>query len=92
MKLIFQDEEFSFQLLRAIGYSYYGGADIGECLSTAYRIREGDFESWYKEWLNTADRVKSYADNSLSKGHKISARDAYLRCQTIIEPQNSFFI
>jgi predicted alpha/beta-fold hydrolase len=80
MKLIFQDEEFSFQLLRAIGYSYYGGADIGECLSTAYRIKEGDFESWYKEWLNTANRVKSYADNSLSKGHKISARDAYLRC------------
>lgn len=79
MKLIFQDEEFSFQLLRAIGYSYYGGSDIGECLSTAYRIKEGDFESWYEEWLTTADRVKSYADNSLSKGHKISAREAYLR-------------
>lgn len=51
MKLIFNDPAFSFQLLRTIGSAYYEGADIGECLSTAYRIKEGDFESWYAEWL-----------------------------------------
>ena len=79
MNLIFQDQEFSFQLLRAISYSYYGGADIGECLSTAYRIKEGDFESWYAEWLKTADRVKKEGDNSLSNKDKVSSREAYLR-------------
>ena len=42
MKIVFQDPTFSLQLLRAIGESYYKSADIGECLSTAYRIREGD--------------------------------------------------
>jgi hypothetical protein len=60
MKLIFNDPAFSFQLLRVIGSSYYCGADIGECLSTAYRIIECDFESWYGEWYKTAGRVRKY--------------------------------
>ncbi|MFL6320443.1 MAG: alpha/beta hydrolase family protein [Nitrososphaeraceae archaeon] len=79
MKIVFQDPTFSLQLLRAIGETYYKGADIGECLSTAYRIKEGDFESWYTEWLNTAQRVHKYAENSLAAGYKISAHEAYLR-------------
>ncbi len=79
MKIVFQDPTFSLQLLRVIGETYYKGADIGECLSTAYRIKEGDFESWCQEWLKTAERVRRYADESLALGHKVSAREAYLR-------------
>ncbi len=79
MKLIFRDPLFSFQLLRAIGSSYYGGADVGECLSTAYRIIEGDFESWYREWHRTGERVRRYGDESLRLGHRLSACQAYLR-------------
>jgi dipeptidyl aminopeptidase/acylaminoacyl peptidase len=79
MKIIFSDPTFSSQLLRTIGETYYKGADIGECLSTAYRIKEGDFESWHTEWLKTAKRIHSYADESLANGHIISARDAHLR-------------
>ena len=79
MKIVFQDPTFSLQLLRAIGETYYKGADIGECLSTAYRIKEGDFESWYTEWLKTANRLHKYAEDCLAAGHKVSAREAYLR-------------
>jgi pimeloyl-ACP methyl ester carboxylesterase len=79
MKIVFQDPTFSLQLLRTIGATYYKGADIGECLSTAYRIKEGDFESWHQEWLKTAERVNKYADESLAAGHTVSAREAYLR-------------
>jgi alpha-beta hydrolase superfamily lysophospholipase len=79
MKLVFQDQLFSFQLLRGLGHTIYGGADIGECLSTAYRITEGDFESWYTEWSRTADRVRTQADHSLAHGHIVSAREAFLR-------------
>ena len=79
MKIVFNDPAFSFQLLRVIGSSYYGGADIGECLSTAYRIKEGDFESWYNEWNTTAKRVEKYADDCLSLHHTLSAQQAYLR-------------
>jgi pimeloyl-ACP methyl ester carboxylesterase len=79
LKIVFKDPTFSSLLLRTIAETYYRGADIGECLSTAYRIKEGEFESWYEEWLNTAKRVHSYADDCTAKGHTISARDAYLR-------------
>jgi len=79
MQIIFRDRAFSFELLRTLGTVYYGGADIGECLSTAYRVKEGDFESWYTEWHRTADRVCKYGDECLSLGHKVSARQAYLR-------------
>ena len=79
MKIVFNDPIFSSQLLRTIGETYYKGADIGECLSTTNRIREGDFESWHAEWLKTAKRIHGYANESLAKGHTIAARDAYLR-------------
>jgi len=78
-KLVFQDPAFSYQLVRAIGHTYYGGADIGECLSIAHRIKEADFESWYEEWLKTADRICEIANNCLADGHRVSARETYLR-------------
>lgn len=79
MKLIFSDQTFSFELLRTLSYAPYGGADIGECLSTAYRIEEGNFESWYTEWYKTAERIHALADESLSLGKRVSARESYLR-------------
>lgn len=79
MKIFFNDSTFSSQLLRTLGSAYYKCADIGECLSTAYRVKEGDFESWHSEWFKTAERVRKYASESLSKGHFTSAREAFLR-------------
>ena len=57
MKFVFQDPTFSLQLLTAMGETFYKCADIGECLSTAYRIKEGDIESWYKKKKKTANRI-----------------------------------
>ena len=82
----------SSQLLRTIGATYYKGADIGECLSTAYRIKEGDFESWHMEWLKTANRVHEYAEDCLAKGHKVSAREAYLRASNYWGSANSKYL
>ncbi len=79
MKIVFNDPTFSSLLLRTIAETYYKVADIGECLSTAYRIKDGDFESWYEEWLKTAKRIHTYADDCVSKGHTTSAREAFLR-------------
>ncbi|MBP2133966.1 pimeloyl-ACP methyl ester carboxylesterase [Methanomicrobium sp. W14] len=79
---IFGDKEFNFQFLRTIGASYSGEADIGECLSTASRITEGDFESWYREWNKTADAIRDAGDESLAAGHRRSAMEAYYRAAT----------
>ena len=75
----FDNELFDSQLLRILGHIYDKGADIGECLSTAYRITDGDIESWYREWHHTAARVEKDAESSQGKGQNISARDGFLR-------------
>jgi esterase/lipase len=80
MRFIFDtDEAFSFETLRAVSYTAYGGADIGEVMTTAARITPGDWESWYREWRALADRIATIADKSAADGHAASASSAYLR-------------
>ncbi len=47
--------------LRALPYSLYGGADLGECVTTVERIGDGTAADWYREMdfnsgSNPADR------------------------------------
>jgi pimeloyl-ACP methyl ester carboxylesterase len=77
--IVFQDQTYDFELRRVLGYAVSGGTDINECLYTAQRIKEGDDESWYTEWRATADRIRTIGEESLAAGHKVSAREAFLR-------------
>jgi len=92
MKCVFKDPQYSFQCLRTIGYTCSGGADIGECLSTAYRIKEEDNESWYEEWLKTAKRVETAADKFLSRGRNKSAQEAFLRASNYYRNAGFFLV
>lgn len=74
-----QDETFWFETLRAFGHIAYGGADFGEVLVTAQRIRSGDYDSWHDGWRLTADRVAAEGQQSMAAGHVVSARDAFFR-------------
>lgn len=69
----------SFALLRAASYAPFGGAEIGECLATAARIREGDFESWHVEWRRTAERVEALARQAWCGPAPATAREPLLR-------------
>ncbi len=75
----FSDKSFSFETLRALGYTAYGGADVGEITSTAARIPDGDETAWYTQWRALAERVHADADRSATAGHPVSARESYLR-------------
>lgn len=79
MEFIFKDMQYSFQAIRALDKAPSGGADIGECLKTLYRIKEGDDEGWYREWHKTAEEREKTAERFLASGHKISARQEYFR-------------
>lgn len=79
MKLVFKDRQYSFQTLRTLGYAVSGGADIGEVLKTAYAVREGDDESWYREWMKTAAHCEKTGDEFLAQGRKISARQEFFK-------------
>lgn len=73
------DPQFWFETLRTFGHIAYGGADFGEVAVTAQRIVSGDYDSWHDEWMLTAERVASEGRDSLARGHRVSARDAFLR-------------
>ncbi|WP_147918298.1 alpha/beta hydrolase family protein [Ruania zhangjianzhongii] len=81
MKPLFfpDDAQFWFETLRTFGHITYGGADFGEVAVTAERITSGDYDSWHDQWRHTADRVAGEGRDSLASGHRISARDAFLR-------------
>jgi dipeptidyl aminopeptidase/acylaminoacyl peptidase len=79
MELVFKDTQYAFQTLRALGYAVSGGADVGEVLKTAYSIKEGDDESWYREWMKTAEQREKSGEDFLVRGRKISARQEFFK-------------
>jgi pimeloyl-ACP methyl ester carboxylesterase len=71
---------FDYQLVRGMMAGAYGeGGAFGELYSTARRVVDRDVESWTVEWTGTAERVEAIAHGSLSGGHVVSAREAFLR-------------
>jgi pimeloyl-ACP methyl ester carboxylesterase len=79
VRFLFDDESFSFETLRAAGFADYGGADLGEILSTVREIVDGDDASWHRAWKATAERVHAIAEKSLAAGRLVSSREALLR-------------
>jgi esterase/lipase len=75
----FKDGNPAFQMAWGLGQVYDRQGDIAEILETNFRIKEGDVESWYVEWLETADRVWKIAVECEKEGHNISAGEAYQR-------------
>jgi pimeloyl-ACP methyl ester carboxylesterase len=73
---------FDAYFTRIMGRGNYGGSAVGECYETASRIVDGDFQSFTEAWELTAKRVEAIGWDCLKKGHKVSARDAFLRATT----------
>jgi pimeloyl-ACP methyl ester carboxylesterase len=73
-----EDIQFWFETLRAFGLSAYGGSDFGEVVATVSRITSGDYDSWYDEWLATAERLAAEAAGA----HEVTARETLLRAST----------
>ncbi len=90
VELVFKDAQYSFQSLRALGYTVSGGADVGEVLKTIYAIREGDDESWFGEWLKTAEQREKAGDDFLSRGRKISARQEFFKASNYFRTAEFF--
>jgi pimeloyl-ACP methyl ester carboxylesterase len=82
MKMGFKDDSFAFELVRNLGFVYYGGGDLGDMMATVEQITEGDFESWYSNWHARGERVLTRANDYLTAGHDVSARESLLRAST----------
>lgn len=80
----FKDEDFDFMTRIALGRVHYRGADAGEVIATIDRIKDGDHESWFQEWLATGRRLAALAAEAGAAGHRIAARDLHLRACTAL--------
>jgi Prolyl oligopeptidase family len=75
----FADPSFDFETRSLFGDIHYGAGDVGEMLTAVANITDGDATSWVSEWRSLAERIQGIADASLNAGHRVSARNAYLR-------------
>jgi dienelactone hydrolase len=73
---LFENQTFHFEALRALMETPAGCADIGDVLETVKLISDGDVQSWFAAWSETADRVWALAE---SAKEQINKGSAYLR-------------
>ncbi|HLI31736.1 MAG TPA: prolyl oligopeptidase family serine peptidase [Solirubrobacteraceae bacterium] len=79
MQRFFKNDDFQFGLEIVLGSVYREAADAGEALATAGRIKDGDADSWVREWSATAERVHASAEAACAQGRRASARSHYQR-------------
>lgn len=92
MAALMKDELFQAQLLRALGYAPYGGADVAECLAVADRITRVDASLWYEQWRALADRTRATAVASEQSGDMVSARGGFWRASNYFRTAGLFLL
>ncbi|KAF5671219.1 2,6-dihydropseudooxynicotine hydrolase [Fusarium heterosporum] len=70
---------FNFEFVRVLAMAPTHGADVGECLEAASKIKKNDPESWYLAWTDAAEFAEEAADLALKVGDREAARWAFLR-------------
>ena len=78
-RLAVKDALLDAQLLRTAGSAPYGGADLGECVAAARRVRGTDLGSWHDSWAAAAAAARTLADTELAAGRTETARLAFFR-------------
>jgi pimeloyl-ACP methyl ester carboxylesterase len=78
----FRDDEFNYQLIRALGVADYGGSTVGECLAVAAEITDGSPRSWALAFGRLARRTEDRGRACLLAGRRVSGRDHLLRAST----------
>jgi pimeloyl-ACP methyl ester carboxylesterase len=71
-----------FNFTRTIAYAEYSAASVGESFAAAAKMVDGDFASYTQAWHDMAKRVEARAWDCLSRGHKVSAREAFMHAAT----------
>jgi hypothetical protein len=88
--LFADDAQFWFETQRAFGAAEYGGSLFGEVLAVSSRITAGDYDSWYNAWNEFADRIAKDGGDQLSRNHRVSARDSFLRATSYYQSSEFF--
>jgi fermentation-respiration switch protein FrsA (DUF1100 family) len=80
----FKNAQFDFETRVLLGGVVYGVGDVGEIVATLARVKDGDYESWFRELHATGERVLAIAQACEADGRRASARSAYLRASAYL--------
>ncbi len=80
--IFFKNQEMNFTVLRALMGVYDDGATIGECLRVVQNTKNGDNETFIKEWQLMGNLNLERATIAKNKGDLIRARENYFRAST----------
>lgn len=78
----FRDQEMNFTVLRALMGVYDEGATVGECLQVVRKTKDGDNETFVKEWQLLGKLNLQRAIAAQDKEDLIRAREYYFRAST----------
>jgi len=76
-KLYFDHQDMDYYLGWIMGRAIYEGSNPDECLDVAARIRNGDVQSWQREWQQLAEQTEAKAQSALISGSQAAARTLY---------------
>ena len=80
--IFFKDQEMNFTILRALMGVYDDCATLGECLQVVQNTKNGDNETFIKEWQWIGNLNLKRAIIAKDKGDFIRARENYFRAST----------
>jgi hypothetical protein len=86
----FKNPTFEMIFLTSLGRAYHSGGNVGKVLYLTRQVEDGNFESAYLAFKQAGDVARELAEESLSQGHKESARQAYLWAQNYYDSSTYF--
>lgn len=86
----FKNHTFETIFLTSLGRAYHSGGDVGRILYLTRQVEDGNFESAFVAFKQAGDEARATAEESLSHGHKESARQAYLWAQNFYDSATYF--
>lgn len=86
----FDDPEFDFQLLRALGAAAHGGGAVGEILALVPRIRDGQTADWVAAFTDLGQRLDEAGRQALAEGLRTTARDSLWRASMALRAAEYF--
>jgi hypothetical protein len=89
MHQIFKSPFFNFEFLRLLAMAPAEGAEIGESLEAAGKIKDLDPESWYAAFMEQGKNAENIAKEAEQSGDRVSARRGYLRASNYIRAGKS---
>ncbi|KAH6682104.1 prolyl oligopeptidase-like protein [Halenospora varia] len=79
MHRFFPSDFFNFEFLRLLSMAPSGGCEIAEAMTAVSHIKDGDPETWSRQWASCSTHAEGLTEEARLTGDTVTARGAYLR-------------